>query len=141
MSTSGTSNAAVRSGGGAEAGAVVVVGRALSGVAALFLLFDGAIKALQLPPAMEATTQLGYAPSTVLPLGVVELVCLAIYLWPRTAVLGALLFAGYLGGAIATHVHNGSSPFQLIFPALLGALLWGGLLLREHRLRALIPLR
>jgi len=117
------------------------VGRTLSALAILFLIFDGGIKLLNLAPAVEATTQLGYPASAVVMLGIIELVCLAIYGIPRSSVLGAILLTGYLGGAIATHVRFGSPLFSAIFPLIIGALLWGGLFIREPRLRALVPLR
>lgn len=116
-------------------------GRIISALAVLFLLFDGIIKVLELAPAMEATTRLGYADSLVFVIGLIELVCLVVYLVPQTSVLGAILLAGFLGGAVATHVRAGSDLFSVIFPILIGLLLWGGLYWREERLRALIPLR
>ena len=116
-------------------------GHMISALAILFLLFDSAIKVLNMAPAVEATTQLGYPMSLVVGLGMLELVCLAVYIIPRTAVLGAILMTGYLGGAIATQVRAGSPPFNVVFPVIIGALLWGGLFLREKRLRALVPLR
>ncbi len=116
-------------------------GRIMSALAVLFLVFDTVIKVLELAPAVEATTQLGYPVSAVLSIGILELVCLAVYIFPRTAVLGAVLLTGYLGGAIATHVRAGSDVFPVVFPVMIGTLLWGGLYLREERLRALVPLR
>ena len=117
-------------------------GRVLSGLGVLFLLFDASMKVLQLPPAVQGTTQLGYPESVVFGLGVLQLVCLAVYLIPRTAVLGAVLWTGYLGGAIATHVRIGNPLFShVLFPVYVAALVWGGLWLREPRLRALLPLR
>ena len=74
-------------------------------------------------------------------IGLIELACLAIYAIPRTAVLGAILLTGYLGGAIATQVRAESTLFSIIFPAIIGALIWGGLFLRDARLRALILLQ
>jgi hypothetical protein len=117
---------------------LVWIGRTLSALAIVFLAFDGGIKALSLAPAVEATTQLGYAAGVVVGIGVLELACLAIYVFPRTALLGAILLTGYLGGAIATQVRAGSPLFSVVFPVLIGALLWGGLLLRDARLRALL---
>ena len=117
------------------------VGRILSALAVLFLIFDGVIKVLQLAPAVESTVQLGYPGSLVLTIGLIELVCLAVYVFPRTSVLGAILLTGYLGGAIATQVRAGSDLFPVIFPIIIGALVWGGIFLRDDRLRALIPLR
>jgi hypothetical protein len=109
---------------------------------ALFLTFDVVIKVLQLPMAIEATTELGYRAETVIWIGLIELVCLALYLVPSTSVLGAILMTGYLGGAIATHVRIGSPlPSHTLFPIYVALLLWGGLYLREPRLSALIPIR
>src|SRR5262249_3238331 len=84
-------------------------GRTMSGFAVLFLLFDASVKVLQLPIAVEATTQLGYTTNVLFWLGLLELACLAVYLVPRTAVLGAVLWTGYLGGAVATHVRVGNT--------------------------------
>jgi DoxX-like family len=116
-------------------------GRIVSALAIVFLAFDSVIKVLNLPPAVEATTQLGYPTGLVVGLGILELACLAIYAIPRTAVLGAILLTGYLGGAIATQVRAGSPLFSVVFPVIVGALIWGGLFVRDERLRALIPLR
>lgn len=120
---------------------MVWAGYILSVLAVLFLLLDGVIKVLRLDAAVQATTQLGYPESAVVGIGLVLLVCIVLYVIPQTSVLGAILLTGYLGGAISTHVRVGSDLFSLIFPAILGALLWGGLFLRDERLRALIPLR
>jgi len=117
-------------------------GRVLSALAILFLLFDSVIKVLKLSPAVEGTVQLGYPEGVVVGIGIIELVCLALYVIPRTSVLGAILFTGYLGGAIATHVRIGSPLLtHTLFPIYVAALIWGGLILREDRLRVLIPLR
>jgi DoxX-like protein len=117
-------------------------GRVLSGLAVLFLLFDSLIKVLKLAPAVEGTTALGYPAAVVLPIGLIELVCLVLYVIPRTSVLSAILLTGYLGGAIATHVRVGSPLLTHIrFPVYVAALIWGGLFLRDDRLRTLIPLR
>lgn len=114
------------------------LGRIVSAIPALFLIFDAGIKVVRLAPAVEATVNLGYPEQVVFGLGLVQLACLAVYLTPRTTVIGAILLTGYLGGAIATHVRIGSPIFSLIFPIMLGALLWGGLVLRHDRLRALL---
>jgi hypothetical protein len=118
------------------------IGRVLSALAVLFLLFDSVIKLLQLPIAIEGTTVLGYPASVVFGIGLVEAACLALYVIPQTSVLGAILFTGYLGGAIATHVRIGSPLFtHVLFPIYVAALIWGGLYAREDRLRSLIPIR
>ena len=117
-------------------------GRTLSALAVLFLLFDATIKLLQLPVAVEGTKKLGYPGNVVFVLGVIQLICLIVYLIPRTAVLGAILWTGYLGGAVATHVRVADPLFShILFPTYVAALLWGGLWLREPRLRALVPVR
>lgn len=114
----------------------------MSAVAILFLLMDGVMKALQLGPAMKATTELGYPARAVSGIGVVELVCLTLYAIPSTSVLGAVLLTGYLGGAVATNVRVGSPLLtHTLFPVYVAVLIWGGLLLRDDRLRALFPLR
>jgi DoxX-like family len=115
-------------------------GRVLSGVAVLFLLFDAVVKLLRHPAAVEGTTRLGYPTSVIFGLGVLQAVCLVLYLVPRTSVLGAILWTGYLGGAVATHVRVGDPLFShAFFPIYIGVLLWAGLWLRDIRLRALIP--
>lgn len=107
----------------------------------LFLLFDCTIKLLNLPMAIDGTVVLGYPASVVVPLGILQLICLMIYLLPQTSVLGAILITGYLGGAIATHVRLGNPLFShILFPVYVGLMIWGGLYLRNQRLRALIPL-
>ncbi|MCY1081626.1 DoxX family protein [Archangium lansingense] len=117
-------------------------GRILSGLAVLFLLFDATIKVLAHPEAVQTTAQLGYPSTVVFGLGLVQLVCLAVYLIPRTSVLGAVLWTGYLGGAIATHVRVGNPLFShVLFPTYVAAFLWLGLWLRDERLRAVLPFR
>jgi DoxX-like family len=124
--------------------AAVRVGYCLSGVVILFMLFDGGIKLV--PPAMvmETTAQLGY-PATanlVRGLGILGLSCTVLYAIPRTSVLGAILLTGYLGGTVATHLRVGSPVFsRMLFGVYLGIMLWGGLWLRDARLRALVPYR
>ena len=115
-------------------------GRILGGLATLFLAFDAIGKVLQVSQAVEGTTSLGYPASVVLPLGLVQLVCLALYLVPRTAVLGAILWTGYLGGAVATHARLGNPLLShVLFPVYVAAMLWGSLWLRDARLRSLVP--
>jgi len=116
-------------------------GRAASGLVGLFLLFDAVIKVLRLSFAVEATTQLGYPAGAVFPIGVIELACLALYAIPRTSVLGAILLTGHLGGAVATHLRVGNPLLGFtLFPLYVAALLWGGLYLRNERLRTVVPL-
>lgn len=117
------------------------IGRIVSGLPALFLLVDGAMKLVKPAVVVEGTTKLGYSESVIIPLGIVLILCTILYLIPATSVLGAILLTGYLGGAVATHVRTGEAAFPIVFPIILGALLWFGLYLTDVRLRALIPLR
>ena len=117
-------------------------GRIMSALPALFLVMDGVMKLMKPEFVVKATVQLGYPESVIVLLGIVVLVCVILYVIPRTTVLGAILLTGYLGGAVATHVRAGDPLFShALFPVYFGILLWGGLYLREERLRALIPLR
>ena len=116
-------------------------GLIISTLCILFLLFDAVIKLMKLPPVVEGTTRLGYPVSSIVGLGIVLLVSTLLYALPRTSVLGAILLTGYLGGATATHVRVGDGLFPILFPGILGLLIWGGLYLRDERLRALVPFR
>ena len=119
-----------------------IAGNVHTTIVALFLTYDTVLKVLQLGPAVKATTDLGYPASAVRPIGIVELVCLGLYLAPQTSVLGAIALTGYLGGAIATHVRAGSPLFShTLFPLYVALLLWAGLYLREPRLTELLPYR
>ncbi len=119
-----------------------MVGSILTGLVSAFLTFDVVMKVLRLAPAVQGTTELGYPAGTVVWIGLIELICLALYLVPRTSVLGAVLLTGYLGGAIATHVRVGSPLIgYTLFPIYVALMVWGGLYLREPRLRELMPLR
>jgi hypothetical protein len=111
-------------------------GRAVSALVVAFLLFDGAIKAMMLGPAVEGSVRLGYPEGTVFWIGLALLVSTALYAVPRTAFLGAILLTGYLGGAVATQVRV-EDPWFLL-PAFFGVLVWGGLFLRDGRVRALV---
>jgi hypothetical protein len=122
--------------------AALWTGRILSGLSVAFLLFDATMKVLELQAAVEGTTQLGYPADVLVGIGLVQLACLVLYVVPRTAVLGAVLWTGYLGGAVATHVRVGSPLFShTLFPLYVAAMIWGGLWLRDQRLRALLPVR
>ena len=108
-------------------------------VSALFLLMDSVMKLMKPAFVVQATVELGYPESVIVGLGIVLLTCTVLYLIPRTAVLGAILLTGYLGGAVATHVRIGDPLFShTLFPIYVAVLLWGGLVLRDRRLRALI---
>ena len=118
-------------------------GIALTGLAALFLAMDTAIKLAVMPQVTQTLAQIGWPADagTARGLGVLLAVCLALYLIPRTSVLGAVLLTGYLGGAVATHVRIGSPLFShVLFGVYVGLVVWGGLYLRDARLRALFPL-
>jgi DoxX-like protein len=114
--------------------------RIISGFVALFFLFDGAMKLVKSEFVVKETMRLGYRESTIVPLGVVLIVCTILYLIPRTAVLGAILLTAYLGGAVATHVRAGEPVFSIVFAIVFGVLVWLGLYLRNPTLRLLIPL-
>ena len=117
-------------------------GKFLSGLPALLLALDSLGTPARAQAVLDGTTQLGYSINTVVPLGLLLLACVVIYVVPRTAVLGALLLTGYLGGAVATHVRVGNPLFtHVLFPTYVAALIWGGLMLRDARLRALAPWR
>ena len=114
----------------------------VSALPVLFLIFDGVIKVVKTAPVVEAFARLGYPEGLAHGIGFLELACLAAYALPRTAILGAILLTGYLGGAISCHVRIGDPLFShVLFPVYVGALLWGGLFLREPRLAALLPFR
>src|SRR6266446_6488779 len=120
------------------------LGRILSGLVIVFLMFDGAIKLVPWPIVTETMDKMGYGSSETLArsLGIITIVCTVLYSVPPTSILGAILLTGYLGGAIASHVRIGSPLFtHMLFGFYLGLMLWGGLWLRDPTLRILIPLR
>lgn len=117
-------------------------GRVLSGLAVLFLAFDATIKLVQPPEMMAGNEILGWSLSQMRPIGILQIALLAVYLFPRTAVLGAVLWTGYLGGAIATHVRVDNPLFShTLFPTYVAALIWGGLWLRDTRVRGMLSRR
>jgi len=117
----------------------VWIGRVLTGLAGAFLLLDSAGKLARVQPVIEGTIELGYPPTVVFGLGVVLLACTILYLMPRTAAAGAVLLTGYLGGAIATHVRVSNPLFShTLFPIYVAMLIWGGLYLRDARVRSLL---
>ena len=117
------------------------IGRVISALPVLFLLIDGAMKLIKPAPVIEATVRLGYSESVLVGLGLTLIACTIIYVVPRTSILGAILLTGYLGGAVASHVRLGESLFSILFPVILGVLLWGGLFLRDYNVRQFIPVR
>ena len=118
--------------------AIILAGWIIGIVAVAFVVMTGVMKLVRPDLFVPGFTRFGYDQSVIRPLGVVQLVCTVLYLFPRTAVLGAVLLTGYMGGAIATHVRIGDA-YYVQFG--LGVLLWLGLYLRDRRIRALLPLR
>ncbi len=117
-------------------------GRTISGLPALFLTLDGVAKLIKPEPVVEGTLRLGYPESVIVPLGIVLIACTVLYVIPRTSVVGAILLTGYLGGAVASHIRVGDPLLtHAFFPIYFGLLIWGGLYLRDERLRALLPLQ
>lgn len=115
----------------------------MSGLVIAFLLFDAGIKLVPLDVVITTTAALGYPPSPDLArgLGIVTLACTLLYAWPRTAMLGAILLTAYMGGTVATHLRVGNPLFtHMLFGVYLAVLAWGGLYLRDPRIRALLPL-
>ena len=114
------------------------IGRVLSTLASLFLLFDGIMKLVKPPVVVQSTLQLGYAESAILGIGLTLLVCTLLYVVPRSSILGAVLLTGYLGGAVASNIRAGMPVFNVVFPMIMAALLWGGLWFRDLRVRDLV---
>jgi hypothetical protein len=121
--------------------AMLWTGRVVGGLPALLLLVDGVMKLVKPEFVVTESAKIGFAEHVLVPLGIVLTVSAILYLVPQTAVLGAILLTGYLGGAVATHVRSGDGLVQILFPAFFGALLWLGLVLRDPQLRALVPWR
>ena len=115
---------------------MLLAGRIITGFVALFLLADGVLRTAHFAPYVEGLVQFGYPAHLATPIGVTLTLCTLLYLVPRTAVIGAILLTGYLGGATATHVRVEDPNF--LFAAVFGVLVWAGLYLREPRLRALL---
>lgn len=122
--------------------ALTWIGRALSGLFVLFMAFDIGIKVINHPMVDQTMAQLGFAAGLGRAIGWLELVCVALYLWPRTAVLGAVLLTGVFGGAMAAHIRV-ADPWvsHTLFSIYLGLFMWGGLWLRDGGLRAVFPIR
>jgi hypothetical protein len=113
-------------------------GRILSALAALFCLMDGGMKLFKPRVVVESTLQLGYPESAITGIGLALLAGTILYLIPRTAILGAVLLTGYLGGAVATWVRVSGSLFNILFPVIFGCIVWGGLYVRDQRLRSVL---
>ena len=116
-------------------------GRIVTALPVLFLLFDGTIHIMRIPAVVAGFAQAGFPISTAVPLGIIEIVCIILYVIPRTSVLGAILLTGYLGGAVATNVRQ-QLPLlgYVLAPVYVAVFIWGGLWLRDDRIRSLIPL-
>ena len=121
--------------------AALWAGRLVSGLTAAFMLFDAALHLAKPAPVVQAFNQLGFPLALSVTFGVIELACVLLYVYPRTSVFGAILLTGYLGGAVAMQMRVGSPLFaQTLFPIYVGILVWGGLWVRNPRLRRLIPI-
>ncbi len=117
-------------------------GRIISGLVTAFMVFDGVIHLLKPAPVVEGFAKLGFPIRLAVPLGIIELVCVLFYVVPRTSILGAILLTDYLGGAVAIQLPTGNPFFgEVLFPVYIGVIVWGGIYLRDERLRTLIPLR
>lgn len=116
----------------------VWAGRIASTVSALFLIFDAGLHLMKPAPVVAAFAQLGFPLDLAVGIGVLELICVAVYVIPPTSALGAILLTGYLGGAVASQLRVGHTFFETVFPVILGILVWGGLFLRDDRLRAML---
>lgn len=120
----------------------VRVGQAVSALVSAFLLFDAVIHILGIAPVVESFRELGFDPGVALPIGLLEVACLALYVVPRTSVLGAVLLTGYLGGAMCAHVRAESPLFSTtLFPVYVGIAVWVGLYLRDAKVRDLLTAR
>jgi hypothetical protein len=117
------------------------VGRIISGVVALFLLSAAVMDLVKPPFVVEGMVKYGYPESSVVGIGLALLAGVALYVVPRMSVLGAIVLTGYLGGAVSTHVRAGDPVGRILVPLVFGLLTWGGIYLRDGRLRALVPLR
>jgi hypothetical protein len=117
-------------------------GRILSGLATAFMIFDTVVHISRSPAVVEGFTKAGFSISILVPLSIIEGICIVLYIIPRTTVLGAILLTGYLGGAVATNVRMGVPMFTYVLaPVYIAVFLWAGLWLRDNRVRSLIPFR
>ena len=120
----------------------VWTGRVLSGLVTAFMVFDAVIHLMRPAPVVEAFAKLGLPLRLAVTLGIIELVCVVLYVIPQASILGAILLTGYLGGAVAIQMTTSKSLFgEILFPVYVGVMVWGGLYLRDDRVRTLIPWR
>jgi hypothetical protein len=117
-----------------------ISGFTISGLATAFLLMDAVMKVMKPAFVVEATVKLGYPESQIVGIGVALTACTLLYVMPRTSMLGAILLTGYLGGATASGLRAEQGWFNVAFPVVFGILIWGGVWLRDDRLRQLVPL-
>lgn len=115
------------------------IGRVISGLIVILMLFASVVKLLKTASVVQGFAQYGYPNSLIVVIGIIELICAVVYLVPQSSILGAILMTGLLGGATATNLRVGNPSW--IAPVVVGVLTWGGLYLRDDRLRSLIPLR
>lgn len=116
--------------------------RIMVGLTTLFLLADSVGKLVKPQAVVDGTVALGWPESVIVPLGIILMISTLLYVFPATSYLGAILLTGYLGGAVATHVRVGDPLFtHILFPVYMGVIAWGGLWLRDDRLRSLLPVR
>lgn len=140
MATTTTAPRAVPTVGAGNPQALTITGWLLTGLGGTFLMFDGLSRLLQTPYVAEAAAVIGWRPEAFVPIAIIELVFLALYLVPRTSVLGAILLTGVLGGAVAAHVRVDTPFFGYIMSGVwVGLMLWAALYLRSPRLRRLVP--
>jgi hypothetical protein len=118
---------------------LIWVGRTVSTLVVLFCAFDGIMKVIKEPHVISASSELGFSTNAMVLIGVLMLACTVLYAIPRTTILGAVLLTGYLGGAVVSNLRVGHPVFECTFPVIFGALAWGGIFVREPRVRELIP--
>jgi len=131
----------LRNGTTLDSKTLIWVGRTVSALVVLFCAFDGIMKVIKEPHVIAASAEFGFSASEIVLIGVLMLGCTILYAIPRTTILGAVLLIGYLGGAVVSNIRVGHPLFECIFPVIFGALAWGGVFVREPRLRELIPFR
>jgi len=120
----------------------VRTGYVLTSLAVVFMLFDSVTKLLQVDAVIKASAQMGYSTGQVFAVGAILFGCIILYVIPRTAVLGAVLITAYLGGAVEANFHAGTPAFSnALFPVYFAVIVWGGIYLRERRIRDIVPFR
>ncbi|MEP6781048.1 MAG: DoxX family protein [Gemmatimonadaceae bacterium] len=141
-SSTASSNASSNTSSPRRISKTVLAGRIISGIVVVLLTMDASMKLFGVKEAVEGTAKLGFASNVLLPLGLIQIAGLIMYLFPRTAALGALLWTGYLGGAVAVHVQLGNPMFtHVLSPVYVATFLWLGLFLRDERIRAVLGAR